>query len=57
MSDDTYQDIGYGAMEIGFGERPGILVVDLQTGLHPAAISHGRLLTGASRRGEHRACA
>ena len=32
MSDDTYQDIGYGAMEIGFGERPGILVVDLQTG-------------------------
>ncbi len=32
MSDDTYQDIGYGAMEIGFGERPGILVVDFQTG-------------------------
>jgi len=32
MSDDTYQDIGYGAMEIGFGERPGVLVVDFQTG-------------------------
>ena len=32
MSDETYQDIGYGATEIGFGERPGILVVDLQTG-------------------------
>ena len=32
MSDDTYRDIGYGAAEIGFGERPGILVVDFQTG-------------------------
>ena len=32
MSEDTYQDIGYGTMEIGFGERPGILVVDFQTG-------------------------
>lgn len=29
---DTYRDIGYEATEIGFGERPGILVVDLQVG-------------------------
>ena len=29
---DTYRDIGYEATEIGFGERPGILVVDLQIG-------------------------
>ncbi len=32
MTSDAYGDIGYGAMEIGFGERPGIIVVDLQTG-------------------------
>ena len=54
MSDDTYQDIGYGAMEIGFGERPGILVVDLQTGFTQPRLSHGRLPACASRRGEHR---
>lgn len=29
---DTYRDIGYEATEIGFGARPGILVVDLQVG-------------------------
>ena len=29
---DTYRDIGYEATEIGFGEQPGILVVDLQVG-------------------------
>lgn len=29
---DTYRDIGYEATEIGFGERPGILVVDFQVG-------------------------
>ncbi|MGA0104573.1 MAG: isochorismatase family protein [Steroidobacteraceae bacterium] len=27
---DTYQSVGYGACEIGFGERPAVLVVDLQ---------------------------
>ncbi len=29
---DLYSDIGYGSGEIGFGERPGILVVDFQIG-------------------------
>ncbi len=30
MTTDAYQDIGYGKVEIGFGERPGVLVVDFQ---------------------------
>ena len=30
--DDSYKDIGFGALDIGFGERPGIAVVDFQTG-------------------------
>ena len=30
MTSDAYKDIGYGAMGIGVGERPGIVVVDLQ---------------------------
>lgn len=29
---DIYKDIGYEAHRIGFGERPGIVVVDFQTG-------------------------
>jgi len=29
---DVYKDIGYEAHRIGFGERPGIVVVDFQTG-------------------------
>ena len=30
--EDIYRDIGFGALSIGFGERPGIAVVDFQTG-------------------------
>ena len=29
---DKYEEIGFGASKIGFGERPGIAVVDFQTG-------------------------
>ena len=29
---DTYADKGYGSVEVGFGQRLGILVVDFQTG-------------------------
>ena len=32
MSDKVYSDIGYDARTIGFGERPGIAVVDFQLG-------------------------
>ncbi len=31
-SADAYKNIGFGATPIGFGERPGIVVVDFQTG-------------------------
>ena len=31
-SSDAYKNIGFGAAPIGFGERPGIVVVDFQTG-------------------------
>lgn len=30
---DTYEDAGYASGEIGFGERPAILIVDFQLGL------------------------
>ena len=33
---DTYQTIGFGAKRIGFGTRPGIVVVDFQTGFTEA---------------------
>ena len=32
MSDDAYTARGYGATPIGFGEKPGLVVVDFQTG-------------------------
>jgi maleamate amidohydrolase len=28
---DMYQQMGYGARQVGFGQRPGIVVVDFQT--------------------------
>ncbi|MEL7029238.1 MAG: isochorismatase family protein [Pseudomonadota bacterium] len=31
MSEDPYSAVGYGANQIGFGERPGVVVVDFQT--------------------------
>ena len=32
MSGDVFQERGYGALPIGFGEKPGLVVVDFQTG-------------------------
>lgn len=32
MSGDVFEARGYGAMPIGFGEKPGLVVVDFQTG-------------------------
>ncbi|MBX9751814.1 MAG: hydrolase, partial [Roseococcus sp.] len=32
MSDDAYTSRGYGAKPVGFGEKPGLVVVDFQTG-------------------------
>jgi maleamate amidohydrolase len=32
MSDDAYSTRGYGATSVGFGEKPGLVVVDFQTG-------------------------
>ena len=32
MSDDAYSTRGYGATPVGFGEKPGLVVVDFQTG-------------------------
>ncbi len=32
MSDDAYTSRGYGSQPVGFGEKPGLVVVDFQTG-------------------------
>ena len=32
MSDDAYSTRGYGGTPVGFGEKPGLVVVDFQTG-------------------------
>lgn len=32
MTDDAYSTRGYGATSVGFGEKPGLVVVDFQTG-------------------------
>lgn len=32
MSEDVFAARGYGAKEVGFGEKPGLVVVDFQTG-------------------------
>ena len=38
---DAYEDIGYGATSIGFGERPAVLVVDFQLGFTDAGQTLG----------------
>jgi maleamate amidohydrolase len=38
---DAYQNIGFGGDAIGFGERPGIAVVDFQTGFTDPAFPLG----------------
>ena len=38
---DAYQDIGFGGGAVGFGERPGIAVVDFQTGFTDPAFPLG----------------
>ena len=38
---DGYQAIGFGATRIGFGERPGIAIVDFQTGFTEARYTLG----------------
>lgn len=48
MSQDAYKDIGYGAMEIGYGERPGIVVVDFQKAFtDPSQPFHSELVARA----------
>ena len=37
MTDKVYTDIGYGARKIGFGNRPGIAVVDFQDVINPTS--------------------
>jgi hypothetical protein len=37
---DLYQQMGYGARQVGFGHRPAIVVVDFQT----ASLNFSRLV-------------
>lgn len=40
---DQYRDVGYGSLEIEFGKRPAILIVDLQRGFTDPAFPMGNL--------------
>lgn len=41
MTDDVYRAIGFGAAPVGYGDRPGIVVVDFQKGFTEARFPLG----------------
>lgn len=43
MSQDAYRNVGYSSFDIGFGNRPAILVVDLQVAFTDPAYALGNL--------------